>query len=1135
MRSKPDGFVQALGAQWLCATLDLLLGETDMSNVPALMSGFGSILDHPRVGDAARALFSLRQLGVAPASDIQLRQFVYDAVGWEHDNRDAPGYVEPPYRIDAERVGFPFVRRVRPDDPTVAAMVDALLRGLPFEAETRQRADPARRMDVPTGEQEGAERIGVSLAGLPPFPEPPVHDHGRRPRGPIDVPLADLETVAADLDARDAANLARPRGNWLGRLREATGDRKVHVLVPDRTGGRLAETDVIRLDGLKHLIGLPGTGKTTLIVLLLVWLDRHDYRSVVLLPSIETSLNLLADLTFYGAEVGLLVGQSPETRIEHARKFAERLAGDEFRGFGRTAPGAGLLALNCAIGAFDVDPDSGREFPHLKPPCTEIKQRTTRSDGTAGTRDVTRLCPVSGWCGRLQAPRELTGKRIWLGHVLSMDTRMQPHFSDLRMRHFEMVARSADLVIVDEADGAQAVLDRKAISDLDLTGSEQSYEHALMRDLFTPLSLGRNAMTASNVRQYTTAASDFRALNQNLITNIQNDRARHGVEGPLNRFKDTFITSNNVVTALFCPSDISVLEGAERIAEENRFNAINKFWDGCVRAAMFRRTAADDDANDYTFEPDQIAPAIGRTQQEVEEAAVFIANAMRDWISEPLQTQKDAVLEAMRARLFGLVQPRADLGAEEAADLFRFLVGVTTVVMQFLALIPAQQAMVAEGIHSAPLFKKAISEDLARAVPESLIGRLSGVRYHLEDGNDRPSAKLQYVAFRGAPRTLLYRLHELQRHDGQEDGPAVLLASATSYLAESPSYHVPVGPDLVLRRASEDAGWRDSLYAFSPIPDPDEPARRLRFSGTPVHQRDRVLRKMVDYYFKGDNPLAIEMTRDFDPGRKVGLVVNSYAQVALVKEHLRRTRPDLSDRVIGVTNEVPANNVGDWVTASQVERLGARPDSWDVIVFPMKALARGVNIVFEAGERRRDALIGTLVFMARPHPASESLDLVAGITGASTLAFDRAEHDPSASLADLSDAWRQARAGLIRTSRRLLRFPIQASRLGILATPFTADIMVDVLQTIGRAMRNGCKARVIFADAAWAPMSAAGNRDSRGTSMLVTMRDILRSRLGDPDPIDREVYRALYEPFLHPLERCANVNFPDGRDRDDER
>ena len=226
--------------------------------------------------------------------------------------------------------------------------------------------------------------------------------------------------------------------------------------------------------------------------------------------------------------------------------------------------------------------------------------------------------------------------------------------------------------------------------------------------------------------------------------------------------------------------------------------------------------------------------------------------------------------------------------------------------------------------------------------------------------------------------------------------------------------------------------------------------------------------------------------------------------------------PPLGERVIAVTNSPPERNEGDWITAAQVERIGLR-DDWCALVFPMKALARGVNIVFERGPRRRDALLGTMVFLTRPHPATESLDLVAGLAGEATLKFDMHAFPPGATQAQVTAAWAVARRDLNRTARRLLRFPLMASRLGPLNTPFTADIMVDVLQTIGRAMRNGCPARVIFADAAWAPNSAytERRRDSGETSMLVKMRDILRARLADPDPVDREIYRSLYEPFLH--------------------
>jgi len=257
----------------------------------------------------------------------------------------------------------------------------------------------------------------------------------------------------------------------------------------------------------------------------------------------------------------------------------------------------------------------------------------------------------------------------------------------------------------------------------------------------------------------------------------------------------------------------------------------------------------------------------------------------------------------------------------------------------------------------------------------------------------------------------------------------------------------------------------------------------------------------------------------------VAFVVNSYDQVRRIKARLAQSHPKISHRVIGVIDRIPRGSEGDWVTASQVERLGMRND-WDFIVFPMKSIARGVNVVFEKGSRAKDALIGTIVFLTRPHPSVESLGLAAGLASRATMRFDQLVFRNKATIADMTKEWRTERNVLLDQLKRLLRFPLQASRLGPLGEPFTADIMVDVLQTIGRGMRNGCKVRVIFSDAAWAPRSALGQTDGTRTSMIVIMRDILQKRLADPDPIAREIYGALYEPFLRPLEACENVNFP---------
>jgi len=52
--------------------------------------------------------------------------------------------------------------------------------------------------------------------------------------------------------------------------------------------------------------------------------------------------------------------------------------------------------------------------------------------------------------------------------------------------------------------------------------------------------------------------------------------------------------------------------------------------------------------------------------------------------------------------------------------------------------------------------------------------------------------------------------------------------------------------------------------------------------------------------------------------------------------------------------------------------LGTR-DDWDALVFPMKAIGRGVNIVFADGPRVRDAVIGTVAFFVRLTPPLTAL------------------------------------------------------------------------------------------------------------------------------------------------------------------
>jgi hypothetical protein len=1121
MRRPPSSFVPPLRAQWMACVIHDILGLKTLSGAPALLSGYRSITRHPALESARVALRNLRLLGVNIESDAHLQEAVTEARVWEEDHASDDDYSEPPFEISTDPgTGFAIRERVRRSDPRRQMMLDALLGALPHEPEVRVAADHTRSFRFRADGGSGPDVICDTRA-IPALRPSPTAAPDKPTRDPIVVTIAELEDIAKTLDEDDACNPTRVPRNFRSRLRSVEGNAVFSVLSPGE--GQLGPNATISLDGVSHMIGLPGAGKSTLIFLLIVFLARQGRRVTLLVPSIEFALVLDADLTRYSVPTALLVGQSPDARRSHATRLAERIAILDSGGFGQTAAGAELLGTRCALSGFVSVPPPAFEFPHDRPPCTAVRQASLKKDGKEG-REGYRLCPLSVACGRQRSARQLAdaGALVHIGHVVSTDVSTSPHFHAERMRHFERVARTSDLVIIDEVDGAQAALDGKGIAELDLFGSSDSYESMLLDDVFDPVASGRGFGLSASIENYTLASNRFMRLNRALRAHLLERMAEEG--GILARFKDAFVTGNSILASMYLDPETD-----EEDHRSRGFDLLRRFFEQLVRSVLTNEVGGDGEDDLSELNLDRIARDLAIDRDKLDAAVVKFRAALFRLLNARLVERFEENYDEMKEAFFGILPHREGLDPEEARILFRFLVEVTTVVLQFLALVPAQYAMIAEGVHTEQVFGQGVSADLRRNLPESLIGRLSGIRfsYGTNDRGQR-SLALQYLSFAGVPRLLLYHLSDMLTEDGIK-GPAVLMASATSYLAPSPSYHVPIRPSYVLRREGESEAWRESVYAFHPVPDPDRPGEYVRVSGAgSERERQHSIRLLTDHFFSGADPLVLQLREDqFDPGRRTGIVVNSYEQVALIKAHLRRTSSS-AHRVIGVAldiRKVPSAERSEWVSASQVETLGTR-DDWDALVFPMKAIGRGVNIVFADGPRIRDAVLGNVAFFIRPHPTADSLAFTGGLAGQLALQFDQRNISSDADVQRLVREWRGARDEALYSLRWLLRRPQQISRLGRMIRPFVADGMVDLLQTVGRAMRNGCKTRVYFVDASFAPNSAKGNRDDQRSSMIVAMRDVLEQLLLSDDPVEREIYRLLYEPFLHPLRACAGVNFP---------
>jgi hypothetical protein len=418
---------------------------------------------------------------------------------------------------------------------------------------------------------------------------------------------------------------------------------------------------------------------------------------------------------------------------------------------------------------------------------------------------------------------------------------------------------------------------------------------------------------------------------------------------------------------------------------------------------------------------------------------------------------------------------------------------------------------------------------MREVVPRSILGTFSSVRHRQAVRMD--GLEIDYLVMDSTPRFLLHRLHEV-------GGANVLLASATSWLEPASEYHVGKRPDVVLSPRTPQLGPLRLYFQPKPHPATKKP---LRFSGSGYEREDNLRYMITALVARGPGESSdLERTvrgirMELGKPRKAALVVNSYEQVRLVVEQIRRVNPDLADRTRGVLRELADHSRKHYVLREQVEGLGPDPDNdVDILVFPLGALGRGTNIVFTTSDADRGkAAIGSVFFLTRPHPAAGDLSLMLSLLARCTERLD-AEDLRALGLAEVRALFNQRRYTLFRQIARLLARPMSASQLDGETLPvFAANLLVGVLQTIGRGMRMHMPVEVYFVDAAWAPNSAEGWPDTKRLSMLVAMRDVLAGCLSTRDPDQHDIYEKLYGHFSKAFREIDGVIFPGGPVEDD--
>jgi len=959
------------------------------------------------------------------------------------------------------------------------------------------------------------------------LPKAAMHGQDRELSRRHSVSWKDLLKEAREMDHIDEQLKIERPGNWYHRLRAV-------ALNSVDEEGKFHVKSHLELDGLKHLVGLPGAGKTTLLMCLLRYLGIRGIKAAVFFPSIEVCRQYLEDLQRYGVATGLLVGRSRETRQRHAHKLAESLATeDPLNGFGISSDSASLFEGVCALPSLTTAPASA--FGIFDSFCTNIVQQKNASQNSVPLDEnsewETYLCPVWPLCGFTRAARELPNATVWLGHVKSADTHVPRHTTQFEERYFELIARTFDVVIFDEADRAQQDLDQGGIAELILSGHDRSFHRQIQRNTLQPIAAGQNAMLQGlDFAQLSIEIAEFERLNVALIhatLQLSEDLRK--------KFDGLLLSPLRIIGEWLSPKRISGIEDdltADPQAQTK--DAFCELWESAAVRAFQQRGKLSTGKIPNADAIARTASKYGISTEESTKLHNDLWERMVDWLAQSSLKEIAKTVEHISDTLKTIRRP-ADQA--EALQVIGLLLPVTFTILAFRRLVPRLNDMTADGLMEEIHVAKLASSTLLAASPDNILGSLSGVRFVTRKAEVAQSKKafdvqLQYVLFAGTPRLLIYKLHEwIKNADGTRSGPAVLLTSATSYLPPSPAHHIAVTPEYVLQRQEpERENAPKSHYYFRPIRDgKGEDAPLLRFSGENSETIRRTnLEKMVSALL--DQVIhKSQVARDcsgFDVSdgisRRAAFIVNSYDQARYLKQFIDATFPAWRDKVIAVVDDLPSSGSTEgYITSSRVEGLGD-DDRWQILIFPPGALGRGVNVVFTSGPRRRDAAIGTLYFLTRPHPPPNDMSLVVSMAARATLDFDL-EQDDSTSFEQFGERILKARARAYKTMGRLLRRPLYSRSLGEIFEPFTANMAVGLLQTIGRAMRNGCPVQCFFVDRAWAEKTARGEQDTEKSSMLLQLRQILERGVNAKDKREA-LYSALYGAFLEPLSDIDGID-----------
>ena len=986
-------------------------------------------------------------------------------------------------------------------------------------------------------------RSTATIELLPTLVAPPVgHDLDLLPAGlgqPLTFTRAELETTAAEMDTVYYMD-------WVGRLQE--------IYLSVSTADGFARSDVFTVDQIQHLLGIVGAGKSTLRDILAVHMVKERrLRVTVVVGDVAEILKLVRLYNRYTDRAAApVLGASGRQR--HAQRLHRRLAGQgRHRLLDHDDPGFAYLSTSCVVNALRGGTQDTDVLPYNQAPCTRLLPKSARQkseeaeSGKPRWQKVPVVCPYWSDCPRHHAPRELVRAGIWVASPASLvDSSPSSAQNGLRIRFLELACRRSDLVIVDEADRVQMQFDQMFAPAIPLIGADG--DRAFLDDVnehkireFTVG--GRTQLSDRDVENWSAALNTTTAATDRLYAMLVGD-------GELRKWVRTgYFSAWTLQSGLLDeryprPENAMDSDPAEPVRTELS-DWLDEFRDNPFGDRRMRRASRDLTKLTALLAELLLTSSPERTRERL----YAVMGSMFD-LKTVMAAKRKAYLEALHKQELeqkhreqegrGPKKQKPLQTPDEWQDAFakRFEFTLLLCALQpklalMNAMWPRVEAALNLGFNS--MYRRPV--DYGPMVPEAPMGNVIGFQFIMK-GPDRGgvrSGELRFFRCSGVGRELLRAMPTLPTVDGRP-GTNVLLMSGSSWAGASTRYHIPVPVGVLIEPSPEKIAHIVDRCDFRTefLKDGDQ---FIQVSGAGMEHRIENLCRMAQILgasgeeAEHGGPFERELLELPEKRRRILLLVGSYEEARAVADTLHSLNPRWRDSVVRLVADDDTDDIdleGDEHHArilrrGDVERLadcGA-----DILVAPLLAVERGHNILNDDDE----AAIGTAYFLVRPSPRPDDIALaVHAMNDWIIRAIARGDFDSWVlEGSDLDDGGQRIRAKARSEWFRVLRRSLAWSRLGEDRAQVTWDLLVVIWQVIGRLVRGGVEARVVFVDAAFAPNQATvpAGVDTPESSLLHSILDVLAPYFdvgSDVGPQNRRIAMALYKPLWAAMYRCLH-------------